>query len=173
MVRRRVTRKLRNERAAVLVEFSLVFVLFIALLYGLIAFGLVLALKQSVTNAAAEGARAAVGQYTATDAGQTAYAQARDGVDWVGGSRCCWSDEGYAGADDDPDAPLVINPVTQPCDEAEPEGPACSITVTVRYDYDRAPLVPALELPGFSFLFPDTISSEATVGLPAPPPPAP
>ncbi len=51
----------RDQKGAALVEFSLVVGFFVFVLYGLIAFGMILATKQRVTNAAAEGARAAVG----------------------------------------------------------------------------------------------------------------
>lgn len=49
--------------------------LFVFILYGLISFGLVLATKQQVTNAAADAARAAVGQ--TDDAAAIAAATAR------------------------------------------------------------------------------------------------
>jgi Flp pilus assembly protein TadG len=45
----------------VLVEFSLVFVLFAFICYALVAFGLAMNLKSNLTHAAGEGARAAVG----------------------------------------------------------------------------------------------------------------
>ena len=48
------------ERGSVLVEFSLVFALFVLVIYALISFGVILAAKNSLTHAAAEGARAAV-----------------------------------------------------------------------------------------------------------------
>lgn len=44
-----------------MVEFALVVGLFAFILYGLVSFGIILATKQRVTSAAADGARAAVG----------------------------------------------------------------------------------------------------------------
>ena len=44
-----------DESGAALVEFALVVGLFVFVLYGLVWFGMMLALKQGVTNAAAEG----------------------------------------------------------------------------------------------------------------------
>ena len=44
-----------------MVEFALVIGLFVLVLYGLIAYGLALDLKQNMTHAATEGARAAIG----------------------------------------------------------------------------------------------------------------
>ncbi|HEV2759699.1 MAG TPA: TadE/TadG family type IV pilus assembly protein, partial [Acidimicrobiales bacterium] len=51
----------RDQKGAAAVEFALVILPLMFVLYGLIAFGMILALKQSVTSAAAEGARAVVG----------------------------------------------------------------------------------------------------------------
>jgi Flp pilus assembly protein TadG len=65
----------RDQRGAALVEFSLVVALFVFVLYGLIAFGMILATKQRVTNAAAEWARAAVGQPSAAAAVSAATAR--------------------------------------------------------------------------------------------------
>lgn len=57
--RRRLLR--RDQSGAAAVEFALVVGLFAFILYGLVAFGVILAQKQKVTNAAAEAARATVG----------------------------------------------------------------------------------------------------------------
>src|SRR5437588_6838703 len=54
-------KRLRGENGVEMLEFALVIPIFVFVLYGLIAFGLMLSAKQTVTNAAAEGARAAVG----------------------------------------------------------------------------------------------------------------
>src|SRR5438270_9596571 len=54
-------KRLHGENGVELLEFALVIPIFVFVLYGLIAFGLMLSAKQTVTNAAAEGARAAVG----------------------------------------------------------------------------------------------------------------
>ena len=59
--RGRPRRLRRDQTGAAAVEFVLVAIPLFFILYGLIAFGMMLALKQSVTNAAAEGARAVVG----------------------------------------------------------------------------------------------------------------
>ena len=48
------------ESGAVVVEFAIVFVLFVTLLWGLISYGAIFAVQQSLSHAAAEGARAGV-----------------------------------------------------------------------------------------------------------------
>ena len=55
-------RRERGESGAALVEFALVIGLFMLILYGLISYGMILATKQRVTNAASEAARSAVGE---------------------------------------------------------------------------------------------------------------
>lgn len=51
----------RSQKGAALVEFALVILPFTIVLYSLSYFGMALATKQRITNAASEGARAAVG----------------------------------------------------------------------------------------------------------------
>ena len=55
-------RRERGESGAALVEFALVIGLFMLILYGLISYGMIMATKQRVTNAASEAARSAVGE---------------------------------------------------------------------------------------------------------------
>jgi Flp pilus assembly protein TadG len=61
-----------------MVEFALVILPLMVVLYGLIYFGMALATKQRVTNAAAEGARAAVGAADFTTASNKAGARIAD-----------------------------------------------------------------------------------------------
>src|ERR1700733_9677296 len=49
-----------DERGAEMVEFAFVVVLLIALLYGIISYGLILAAQNTITQAAADGARAGI-----------------------------------------------------------------------------------------------------------------
>ncbi|MEW6152664.1 MAG: TadE/TadG family type IV pilus assembly protein [Actinomycetota bacterium] len=79
----RVVRR-RNESGAAAVEFAIVAIPFFLLLYGLIVFGMALAVKQSVTNAAAEGARSAVGISDPAVAIAQAQATVNNRLDWLG-----------------------------------------------------------------------------------------
>ena len=155
-MRMRTSRAARwhDQRGAALVEFSLVIVLFLVLLYGLVAFGLMLALKQSVTNSANEGARAAIGGDLAAS-----YASAEDGLTWLG-TKCCQSTTGaYTG--EVSGAPLDIKPTEGFC--AGTSGPRC-VTVDITYDYAGTPLLPPL--PGLGVVFPNTIASTGVIQLP-------
>ena len=53
-------RRRDDEHGAEMVEFAFVVVLLIALLYGIITYGLILAAQATVTQAAADGARAGI-----------------------------------------------------------------------------------------------------------------
>ncbi|MDQ4068972.1 MAG: pilus assembly protein [Actinomycetota bacterium] len=136
----------RSQSGAALVEFALVIGLFVFVLYGLIAFGTILATKQSVTNAASEAARAAVG--AADEASAVGTAQARV-VKALGTSNGRYAIGPGAGV-----------PSTGPCDTSAPAGPQC-ITVTITYDLKGHPVVPPA--PGLGLVTPDSLTSTAVV----------
>lgn len=131
----------RDQRGAALVEFALVVGIFVMILYGLVYFGMALATKQRVTNAAAEGARAAVGAATASDA-QTI---AQNRVIALLGT---------------PNGRYTVTPVASACNAAVPTGSQC-VTVTVSYDWANYPVVPAA--PGLGIVRINTLASSATV----------
>lgn len=134
----------RTESGAALVEFALVFGLFVFILYALIAFGMMLALKQSVTNASAEAARSAVGINTDADAIAKAKTTAADRLDWLGGKY----------QDSDTTATVGF------CNGSS--GPKC-ITVKITYPYGSRPLVPPA--PGLGLITPDSFGSTAIVQI--------
>jgi len=134
-----------------------VVVMFIALLYGLIAYGMAFALKESMTNAVSEAARSAVGA-PATEELTTAYQEANDRLSWLEG-RCCNNFDGTG----DPAAPMEITAAEIACG---PSDAYRCMQVDAHYEYQDSPLVPILQLPGFSFLFPEEINTTATVRLP-------
>jgi Flp pilus assembly protein TadG len=136
----------------VLVEFSFVFVLFVLVIYALISFGMILATKNSLTHAAAEGARAAISvvddaSTPAVDEREVrALDQVSDSLDWLG----------------DKYQPGDASANVAACDAAVPAGPKC-ITVTITYPYDTRPIVPPA--PGLGLVTPDTLTSTAVVEL--------
>ena len=144
--RSRFARRLlrRDESGAALVEFALVFGLFVFILYALIAFGMMLALKQSVTNASAEAARAAVGISDADDAEEKAMETVADRLGWLG--------DKYQESD--------TTATVDFCSGTS--GPKC-ITVQIAYPYSSRPLVPPA--PGLGLITPDTFGSTAVVQI--------
>lgn len=149
----RLQRTARDERGSVLVEFSFVFALFMLVIYALITFGMILATKNSLTHAAAEGARSAIG--TADDPAtpavdervQRAKAQVADSLKWFG-SR-------YQAGD--------TNASVARCDPSNPLDLSDCITVTVTYPYASRPIVPPA--PGLGLVTPDSFTSTAVVQL--------
>lgn len=145
------THRAKGEEGVVLVEFALVFALFVFILYALIAFGTALALKQSVTHAAAEGARAAVGvvdnpSTTADERVEKAMEEVAASLDWIG--------DKYSA--DDVDARI------QQCTDGVPTSGSCMF-VTITYPYNDKPVVP--NAPGLGVVMPDTMTSEAVVKI--------
>jgi Flp pilus assembly protein TadG len=147
-------KRLHGENGVEILEFALVIPIFIFVLYGLIAFGIMISAKQSIVHASAEGARAALGAVplngqSTPDAEQAAAArQARNSVNSALGSNGQY-------------ATVTVPPPTY-CSGAS--GPQC-IKVTISYDYGSHPLIPPA--PGLGLVMPSAISSTAVLELPS------
>jgi Flp pilus assembly protein TadG len=137
----------KNERGAALLEFALVFGIFVFVLYGLIAFGMMLSMKQTITHAATEGARAAIG---VTDDPATPNDEREDAAK----ARVASALSGWNAAQVAHTSVVVSFPNT--C-------PTSCIKVHITYDYKNQPLVPPA--PGLGLVTPDTLSSDAIVAL--------
>ena len=153
----------RGERGAALVEFAFAFGVMAIFLSGIITFGIVLAAKQTSTQGASEGARAAVTEpYTEADLAtpetslpvKAALAQAERSLGWL--DRTCDAD----GDSMECEATLFKCP-TDPDDPASPERDC--ISVTVIFDYHDDPIIPVM--PFMNNVLPDTITSTAVVAL--------
>ncbi len=138
-----------------MVEFAFVVVLLIMLLYGIITYGLILAAQATVTQAAADGARAGI--VASSTAVATAEAQAGTDVGWMGKGTCGTS-------------ATIITCVatTEPCPSNGDNlsGDNTCLSVTVSYNYASSPLFP--EMPGLGVITPSTISSTDVLQLSTP-----
>lgn len=127
-----------DDRGAVVVELALSVVLLCTLLFGIITFGYILSFKQGMTQAAAEGARAAAVLSTGyTAAAQSAVNRSVTAFDQTcgsGGLTCTYT------------------PTTANC-----ASPKLCLEVKLTYDYENHPLLPPIPLLG-GFL-PDTLES--------------
>jgi len=132
-----------DESGAALVEFALVIGLFMLVLYGLISYGMIMATKQRVTNAASEAARSAVGEANDADAITVATARVNSLLSGSAGKY----------------TPVVT---TEPCAGVIPPSPPTScVKVKITWDWKNHPVVPPAPL--LSGLTPDNIISEAQV----------
>jgi Flp pilus assembly protein TadG len=130
----------RDQRGAVLVEFSIASVVLLTLLFGIISYGYALSFKQGLTQAAAEGARAAAVAST----GQAAAAAASAVGPALGAFNKNCSSTG-----------MTCTYSTASADTGC-AGTSC-IRVRISYDYENYPLLP--KFPGLGLLLPSTIKS--------------
>jgi Flp pilus assembly protein TadG len=141
-------KRLRGENGVEMLEFALVIPIFVFVLYGLIAYGVMLNAKQTITNAASEGARSAVGAQPATAQGQKDAAKARVDSLMKNFSQYNVND------------PSQFDAQVGDCSSTSPGGPQC-ITVKITYPYSDKPLVPSA--PGLGLITPDKLTGTAVV----------
>jgi Flp pilus assembly protein TadG len=142
----------RTDEGAELVEFAIVVVLLVTLVYGIVSLGLTLAAKVTLTQAASDGARAGIVMSTTALQESTSQTQASNDLGWMGKGTCGTS--GTTITCVSTEAPCTGN-TTQTC-----------LTVTVTYNYSSSPLFPPL--PGLGVIVPSTISSSSTLQLTTP-----
>lgn len=139
----RIERPFDDDGGAVVVEFAVVFILFVVLLAGLIQYGAIFMTQQSLTHAAAEGTRAAVDVIDDADAETRARAVVADQLDWL-----------------DP-AGLTVgpSPMVQSCDTAiYPAGTEC-LVVDITFDWAGHRIVPTM----IGVATPDTMTARAVI----------
>lgn len=129
-------RPARRERGAAAVEFALVVPLLLMLVFGIISYGYMLSFRQSISQAAAEGARAAAVSTSDTDRQAVAFDAIEDAL------------QATCAADTDP--------LTCSADSSD----ACCLAVTVNWDYAGDDTKPKLM---FKFALPETLRYTSTV----------
>jgi Flp pilus assembly protein TadG len=129
-----------------MLEFALVIPIFVFVLYGLIAFGMMLSAKQTVTHAVSEAARAAVSAPPGDSTAQKAAAHDRAAVAMQSLSKYDVNEPGSFSAD------------VRPCSVGSPNN---CIFVTITYNYSAHPIVPPA--PGLGLVTPDKLTSSAVV----------
>ena len=142
-----------------MVEFAFVVVLLIALLYGIISYGLILAAQSTITQAAADAARSGI--VSSTNAVTAAEMEAGADVSWMDKGPCYERDVVPPGS---PNAPISCTAVQETCPSSV-TGNTC-IKVTVSYNYAASPLFP--EMPGLGIITPSTISATDVLQLSTP-----
>jgi Flp pilus assembly protein TadG len=143
----------REQSGSALVEFSLIVSLLMVFLFGIITFGALMAFKSSMTQAAEEGARAAVGvPYTPTD--NAAVVTAAIGK----ANSSLWSGHGCGSAG------MTCTATVDLCRDLSgaTTGHYC-VTVTLTYDYANNPIVPSVPL--LDYALPSQLTEKAVVQL--------
>lgn len=147
-----------REGGATLVEFAFVSMLLFLLIFGIISFGVLLSFKQTVTEAANEGARDAA--VIEDDAATPTIDERRDAAEDAVNSFEAW---GRDCGDPNMHCDIKIHDCGQPVTTNDPAlAPDC-ITVRLTYDYGDDPIVP--NAPIIDAFMPDSVESTATAQL--------
>ncbi|WP_259759446.1 TadE/TadG family type IV pilus assembly protein [Pseudomonas sp. GCEP-101] len=153
------SRSSRRQHGAVAIEFAAVFVLFFAVLYGLLGYCVPLLMLQAFNDAAAAGARVAVSVNPQAAGGYNAALKAAvdsavtQRLSWMPTS---WRNGCYGGQ-------FMDTPVTETISGRD----YTRVRVCVSYPYATSPIVPLLTLPGIGTVprLPDVLSGTASVLL--------
>lgn len=141
----------RHERGAAAVEFALVVMPLLVLVWGLISYGVMFSYRQALSQAAGEGARAAVAAPSASvwSASSTALGNALGQYHQV-----CGSSSGVQSAS------FLTCTVSSPTACVGDASHNC-VTVTLTYPYRSHSLIPTF--PGLGITLPSTLTFTSTV----------
>ena len=134
-------------------EFALVVPLLLLILFGIISYGVMLSFRQTMSQAATEGARAAAVTVVATDKQTEGYAAVDEALDSFGVT-CTAGNLVKDGTDVgscDVSAPGACTPAAA--------GDVECVTVTLSFDYRDHPIVPSF--PGVGYVLPSTLTYSA------------
>jgi Flp pilus assembly protein TadG len=139
----RGARRGRGERGASAVEFALVAPVLLLIVFGIVQYGLMFSLRQTLSQASAEGARAAAvaqsgvtsGPYSPSSEAQSAVVAA------LGSSYACSG--GLLTKSGTEVGTCVVASTTAAC----PSGTCTTWSVTLTYDYSAHPIVPSVLVP--------------------------
>jgi Flp pilus assembly pilin Flp len=147
----------RTDNGAAAVEFALVLPLLVLLLFGIISYGVMLSFRQSLSQAAAEGARAAAVTFLEADKQDEAIDAVDQALDSFG--LTCAAPNLMEDGDDVGDC-LVSSPGV--CTPVAADGVKC-VTVELVFAYRDNPIVPSF--PGVGYVMPEqlTYSAQARV----------
>lgn len=146
----------QRQRGAVAIEFAGVFVLFFAVLYGLLGYCVPLLMLQAFNDAAASGARIAI-SVNPQPQKEAYYALLQQAVNQEVEYRLRWMPPTWHQGCDG--GTYLAPPVE--------EGDFTRINVCVSYPYTASPIVPLLTLPGIGTLprLPDVLTARASLLL--------
>jgi Flp pilus assembly protein TadG len=146
----------REERGAAAVEFALILPILVVLVFGIIAFGYMLSFRQALSQAAAEGGRAAAVRPAGTSSGDrltAARMAVNDALDAYGVE--CTSGGGLTHSG----GPSGACTITIGACSSGPTGAQCA-KVTLDYPYRDNSLIPGL---GINAILPDDLEYTSEV----------
>lgn len=150
----------RAQTGAAAVELALVAPLLLLLVFGIISYGYMLSFRQALSQAAAEGARAAaVSPYPDATAKQQSAVSAIN--DAIGGSAYGVTCSGAAVGSTLKRGGVTVGTcsvVTASCLQDVTKN---CVTVRLNYDYKNNPLLP--KFPGVGLVLPDNLATDSTV----------
>lgn len=155
MVSSRQTHRDERDRGAVIVEFAILAMLFLMLLWGIIGYGVIFAVQQNMTHAASEAGRASVGSQPDRNASNDIIQATADPIEAaaikvVNDEQLDWHADLKAHAT-----------VTADVHECAYDTDLDCLTVTITYPWDTEPLVPTL----VSVAVPDELVATSTIQL--------
>lgn len=139
----------RAERGAAAVEFALIMPILLLLVFGIISYGYMLSFRQAVSQAAAEGARAAAVAQVAADREGNALDAMNEALDSYGVT-CA---DGALMRNGD-----AVGTCSVDVGDCENDSTVQCATVSIDYDYAENPLLP---VPGVGLVLPDHLSYAA------------
>ena len=128
----RIRQHLQRQDGVAAVEFAIVAMVFMVVLFGILTYGFIYGLDQSMNHAAEEGARAAI----ATTSDAAAITKAHD----VAMARLGWLGSRIQSSD----VVATIVQGTADCDAADPSIKCVKVTIT--YPWNTRPIIP--QFPG-------------------------
>lgn len=154
----------KKQQGAAAIEFAIIFPVFFLIFYAIVTYGLIFAAQQTVTLAAAEGARAAVRYQTGSDPEARKAKRVAAACD-MSNQVLMWLSKTGTGT-----AGVCVNGITKTEVTADPTlcssltGVTC-VKVLVTYDYEQAPLIPKLFGPLMSLPTPKALQGQAVAQI--------
>lgn len=140
----------KNDRGTVALEFAVVVPVFLLLVYGGLSFGLAMASKGVMTEAAAEGARAAVGAPADVN-GNQCFGYQNTAMNAAKNALKSMSQNQFA----------TVSATAAPCNASYTNG--VTVTVAVSFPYSSHPSIP--NAPGLGLVMPSNLYVQYSVGV--------
>ena len=157
---RRNTRSAQHQRGVYALEWAIIFSAFFMLLYSIVSFGLAFLVRQSMQNAAEDGARAVLRYQVSRDA------RLNEGRKVVA-SRLSWLPPALQPSTGAVNISICKATDLQNCDASQDCGitvaQRCIVRVELTIPYGSAPLAPGLGLFGIDLINPEKLAASANI----------